>query len=129
MIKKNEDYDREMSEASTSKARFAFAVLTITMIFTLPLLIISIETFEDVLGLTLLVLFYCFFGQLILNDYIKISKKINTIFYLSYLFILLFIIIGFLAVEQTDIVWYPVIIFAVVSLKAYLEFKEEKEDV
>ena len=122
MNKKNEDYEKEISKGLTSRSRFAFAVLTIFLIFTLPL--ISIETFKDVLVLILLVLFYCFFGQLIFTDFIKISKKINTIFYLSYLVMLLFLIIGFLAVEQTDILWYAVISFVVVSVKAYLEFKE-----
>ena len=122
MNKKNEDYEKEISKGLTSRYRFAFAVLTISLIFTLPLM--SIETFEDILILIFLVLFYCFFGQLFITDFIKISKKINTIFYLSYLVILLFLIIGFLTVEQTDILWYAVISFVVVSVKAYLEFKE-----
>ena len=122
MNKKNEDYEKEISKGLTSRHHFTFVVLTIFVIFTLPL--ISIETFEDVLVLIFLVLFYCFFGQLILNNFIKISKKINTIFHLSYLVMLLFLIIGFLAVEQTDILWYAVISFVVVSVKAYLEFNE-----
>ena len=111
-----------MRKGINSKSYFAFVVLTISLIFTLPL--ISIETFEDVLVLILLILFYCFFGQLILNDFIKISKKINIIFYLSYLVMLIFLIIGFLAVEQIDILRYAVISFVVVSIKAYLEFSK-----
>jgi len=129
MIKKNEDYDKEMSEGRASMNRFTFAMLIITVITTLPIILISIETFEDVLVSTLLILFYCFFCQLYLNEFFKISKKINTILYMSYLVILLFLIIGSLTVEQTDILWYAAISFVVMSLKAYLDFNEEKEEV
>ena len=129
MIKKNEDYDKEMSEGRASDNRITFAMLIITVITTLPIILISIETFEDVLVSTLIILFYCFSCQLYLNEFFKISKKINTILYLSYLVILLFLIIGSLVVERTDILWYVAISFVVVSLKAYSEFKEVKEDI